>query len=317
MEQWNMQQLREYISFVKHNVQPDLSAEANDDRQSARTTVRLLESLVRLSEAHAKVMMRDEVGIEDAITAITCVSLSQMSSNISLLSSATADGGKGVPNEMDSSDSLQQQYQKQEDKLFERLHLTRSSLKELCRQDAKQFAVAIAESSSSSSSSSGGGAAAIAAGETIHTAEGGAMVRDVASFFLPDDSTDIGQATNGDPVDASNDIVPHPTRRQQFWDMDDPDLIPKQSSSSLSSSLAAPNRNKRQRFPSLYDVSGDEEEVNGQYRTRMVPQLRSPPALPRPNPTEVSTMQPTRQSVAVIDRLKTRPTISDEHLEDW
>ena len=28
MEQWNMQQLREYISFVKHNVQPDLSAEA-------------------------------------------------------------------------------------------------------------------------------------------------------------------------------------------------------------------------------------------------------------------------------------------------
>ena len=28
MEHWNMQQLREYISFVKHNIQPDLSAEA-------------------------------------------------------------------------------------------------------------------------------------------------------------------------------------------------------------------------------------------------------------------------------------------------
>jgi hypothetical protein len=55
---------------------------------------------------------------------------------------------------MDSSDSLQQ-YQKQEDKLFEQLRLTRSSLKELCRQDAKQFAVAIAESSGEGGSGGG------------------------------------------------------------------------------------------------------------------------------------------------------------------
>ena len=47
--------------------------------------IHTLQNQVRLSEAHAKVMMREEVGIEDAITAITCVSLSQMSSSLSLL----------------------------------------------------------------------------------------------------------------------------------------------------------------------------------------------------------------------------------------
>ena len=283
-----------------------------------------------------------------------------------LLASATADrGSKGDPNEMDSSDSVQQQqyqYQKQEDKLFEQLRLTRSSLKELCRQDAKQFAVAIAESSSGGNGS-GNCVSTIAAGDTTATAAGGAMVRDIASFFLPDDSTDIqGPVTNngGGPIYA----IPHHTNKQQFWDMDDPDLMPTQtpkisSSLLLSTSLEAPNNNnnKRQRVPSLYDDdSGDQEDRDGQYRTGTVshsavtserintmnnsstsiqwsttantnsnhPSFEHETAttpVGRPDPIEI---QPTRQSVVkaslggrLMPSQRIRPTISDEHLEDW
>lgn len=57
----------------------------SDERSSARTTVRLLESLLRLSEAHAKIMFRREATVEDAVVAICTVALSQSHAQSSLL----------------------------------------------------------------------------------------------------------------------------------------------------------------------------------------------------------------------------------------
>ncbi len=54
-----------------------------DERESGRTTVRLLESLLRLSEAHAMLMFRNEVQVMDAVMAILIVAHSQ--SKLSLL----------------------------------------------------------------------------------------------------------------------------------------------------------------------------------------------------------------------------------------
>ena len=94
-ETWDLLKLRDYISYVKHRFQPTMSKESqfllmryyqmqrqSEERSSGRTTVRLLESLMRLSEAHAKIMSREVVLLEDAVVAIACVNLSQEQSSL-------------------------------------------------------------------------------------------------------------------------------------------------------------------------------------------------------------------------------------------
>lgn len=82
-ETWDFDLLKAYIAHCKKQGQPKMSNAARVliskyyqaqrgglQRDAARTTVRLLESLIRLSQAHAKLLWQTEVLAHDAITAI-------------------------------------------------------------------------------------------------------------------------------------------------------------------------------------------------------------------------------------------------------
>nr|XP_054589720.1 DNA helicase MCM9 isoform X2 [Nothobranchius furzeri] len=85
---WSMEKMKAYFSIIKQ-LQPQVSEEAkciltryyqlqrqSDGRNAARTTIRMLESLSRLAEAHARLMFREMVTIEDAVTAVSVMECS-------------------------------------------------------------------------------------------------------------------------------------------------------------------------------------------------------------------------------------------------
>ncbi|KAL8097457.1 putative DNA helicase MCM9 isoform X2 [Apium graveolens] len=92
---WTLTMLRRYIHYVKASFKPVLTKEAEKviasyyqlqrksaAQNAARTTVRMLESLIRLAQAHARLMFRNEVIQLDAITAILCIESSMTTSAI-------------------------------------------------------------------------------------------------------------------------------------------------------------------------------------------------------------------------------------------
>ncbi len=71
---WSLSHMQSYIYYIRHTFHPRLTRtsellltryyqqqRAADGRSAARTTIRLLESLVRLAQAHARLMFRDVV----------------------------------------------------------------------------------------------------------------------------------------------------------------------------------------------------------------------------------------------------------------
>ncbi|XP_034555269.1 DNA helicase MCM9 [Notolabrus celidotus] len=85
---WSMEKMKAYFMVIKR-LQPQLSEDANsiltryyqlqrqsDGRNAARTTIRMLESLSRLAEAHARLMCRETVTIEDAVMAVSVMECS-------------------------------------------------------------------------------------------------------------------------------------------------------------------------------------------------------------------------------------------------
>lgn len=91
---WTLDQMQAYFGIIRQ-INPTLSSEADqvlrayyrshrqaDCRNAARTTIRLLESLIRLSEAHARLMFRNIVTVQDAIAAVTVVESSMQGSSL-------------------------------------------------------------------------------------------------------------------------------------------------------------------------------------------------------------------------------------------
>lgn len=123
---WPLPLLRRYIHFVKGYFKPVLTKEAEKvissyyqlqrrsaTHNAARTTVRMLESLIRLAQAHARLMFRNEVTRLDAITAILCI-------ESSMTTSAIVDS---VGNALHSNftENPDQEYAKQERLILEKL----------------------------------------------------------------------------------------------------------------------------------------------------------------------------------------------------
>ena len=91
---WSLNQMQAYFGIIRQ-INPTLSSEADqvlrayyrchrqaDCRNAARTTIRLLESLIRLSEAHARLMFRNIVTVQDAIAAVTVVESSMQGGSL-------------------------------------------------------------------------------------------------------------------------------------------------------------------------------------------------------------------------------------------
>ena len=89
---WSTSKLRAYFSYIRH-LTPHIGSEANlilsryyqrqrqtDGADMARTTIRLLQSCVRLAQGHARLMMRSEVTTQDAVTAVLLLECSTESS---------------------------------------------------------------------------------------------------------------------------------------------------------------------------------------------------------------------------------------------
>ncbi|CAH2052000.1 unnamed protein product [Thlaspi arvense] len=123
---WPLPMLQRYIQFVKRNFRPVLSKEAEEiisnyyrlqrrssTNNAARTTVRMLESLIRLAQAHARLMFRNEVTRLDAVTAILCI-------ESSMTISAIVDS-MGNALHSNFSEEPDQEYAKQEKIILEKL----------------------------------------------------------------------------------------------------------------------------------------------------------------------------------------------------
>ena len=89
---WSFEKIQEYFSYIK-KLSPLLGPGANsilsnyyqrqrntDSMDQARTTVRLLQSCIRLAQGHARLMCRDEVQVQDAVCAVLLLECSTSSS---------------------------------------------------------------------------------------------------------------------------------------------------------------------------------------------------------------------------------------------
>ncbi|PVD33712.1 hypothetical protein C0Q70_04972 [Pomacea canaliculata] len=88
---WSLERMQAYMALIK-TITPRMTESAGlvlqayyraqraaDYRNAARTTMRLLQSMIRLAQAHARLMFRDEVLVQDAVVAVTIMESSMQS----------------------------------------------------------------------------------------------------------------------------------------------------------------------------------------------------------------------------------------------
>ncbi|CAI5721566.1 unnamed protein product [Peronospora destructor] len=151
---WSIQTLQAYICYVKDKYQPQLSRaamtilqryyqrqRASDSRSAARTTIRLLESLTRLAQAHARLMCHSEVAVMDAVVAVFVMEVSKSTDNCSDM----LEGGVESVLHSNFSENPQEEYM-----LQEKLVLDYLMLHEFSTADYSQSDFAASESPTSS-----------------------------------------------------------------------------------------------------------------------------------------------------------------------
>ncbi|KAJ2823310.1 DNA helicase mcm9 [Coemansia erecta] len=92
---WEFDRLQAYLAFVKTTFEPETTPASEqvltryyqlqrqrDTLNAARTTIRLLESLIRLAQAHARLMFRDKVLLVDAVVAVVLMKSTMLSASI-------------------------------------------------------------------------------------------------------------------------------------------------------------------------------------------------------------------------------------------
>ncbi|KAJ9048159.1 DNA helicase mcm9 [Entomophthora muscae] len=131
---WSIDKLKGYIAYTKQRFMPRMTQDcqdvltayyrlqrSTDQRSAARTTLRLLESLIRLSQAHARLMARDQATVMDAVQVILIMEYSMANSGSNLVSgSCFPSTGSLQSSSPDNPDMI---YRKQEKAILEKLGL--------------------------------------------------------------------------------------------------------------------------------------------------------------------------------------------------
>nr|CDS31282.1 dna replication licensing factor mcm9 [Hymenolepis microstoma] len=142
---WTAEELRNYIAWVRGEFQPRLSKGAalllqryyelrrrtlqkvhgaeQEQAVAGRTTLRLLESLVRLTQAHARLMARDRTVIEDAVVAIWLMDCSIQSTFGRSASAVEVDGHCVTPEETVTRHGIENDFDDIVGAIFDQLNI--------------------------------------------------------------------------------------------------------------------------------------------------------------------------------------------------
>ncbi len=130
---WNIDKLRAYIATVKSRFRPTISNDAstllrrhytecrNSEYIEVQVTVRLLESLIRLAQAHARLMHRNNVELDDAVAIVLLMECTVASTSMSSFNTLYTDPTTAIFPEDNQADI---QFLVEKSKVLEKYEMT-------------------------------------------------------------------------------------------------------------------------------------------------------------------------------------------------